>query len=432
MTTTYDSKALLFEDRNIDITSDSTQWIDIKPSTVIDANTEIIEFNVPKNYAYFWDLARSYVEITAKVVKEDGTSIADIEPVGVINNLGHTIFRTQECTINQHQFGSSPNLHHIRCYWENLLGYTSDAKTSYLQAAMFYPDTAGAFHETVITGGGNQGLYDRAFMTRGSKVFKTAAAIHNDLFMQDKWFLSGTEIQLTFYKSPETFSIMCGNANLKPKVELLNATLKLCQVQLTEKAQQTIESQLSAKNIKYPIYETIMQKHVVQPGNTVKIIDNLFPNSTLPEVIVVGFSNAANLNGLYTKSPLEFHHENVSSIGVYLNDVSTPQRPLKLDFANNQCIDGFMSLFTQFNIFGSDKTHKVAYKDYARGYTLYAFNLSSTASSNKENTVPQPRQGVVKIEVNFITAPTEPLYMIIMGKTPRTIELDKTRQIYVK
>lgn len=432
MTTTYNNKALLFDDKRIDITAEGTFWTDIKCSNVIDRNTEVLEFNVPKNYSLFWDLHRSYIEIEAKVVNEDGSTIPNTESVGVINNLAHTLFRTQECTINHHQFGSNPNLHHIRCYWENLLGYSGDAKNSYLQAAMFYPDTRNLFNETDPVGGANTGLKDRLYFHQNSQIFKMAAAVHNDLFMQEKWFVSGTDINLKLYKSPDRFTVMNGNNNLNPRIEIVNANLKMCQVKLTDTAQNTIEKLLANKDIKYPTYVTTMQKFTVQSGNNSFTVDNIFPNRKLPEVIVVGFIRAASFNGDYEKNPLELKHENVASIGAYINDVATPQRPLVFNYDKNECIEGFMSLFTQFNTFGADKTHNIAYKDYAGGYTLYAFNLSPTAAGNMETTVPIARQGVVKLEVNFKTATSETLYMVVMGKTGRTLHVDKAREIQLK
>lgn len=432
MASTIDKKALLFKDTNVDVTSEDTIWIDVRPSNVIDKNTEVIEFNVPKHYDNFWDLRRSYLEVEAKVVNEDGSIIPDAQHVGVINNIGHTMFRTLECTINQHQFSSNPNFYPIRCYWENLLGFTSDAQKGYLQAAMWFPDTHGQFNETNPAGGANEGLVDRFFLTKESRTFKLASAIHHDIFMQDRLFISGTEISLRLYKSRDKFTIMNGNAQLDPRLEIVSANLRMCLVKLSEVARQSIEKTLTNTNVKYPHYSTHFLKYPVQEGNSSIVVDNLFPNKTLPEVLVVGFVKADNINGSYTTSPLEFNHHQLASIGTYINDVPTPQKPLNLKFDNGQGTEGFMSLFTQLNTFGKDTAPNIGYKEYMRGYTLYAFNLSTTASSNDDNSIPKPRQGVVKIEAKFSQNVTDLLYMIVMAKTSKTLEVDKTRQLIYK
>lgn len=432
MSTTYDKRALLFKDSNIDITAEDTIWIDVRPSNVLDKNTEVIEFNVPKNFDSFWDLRRSYLEVEAKVVNADGSAIPDAQHVGVINNLGHTMFRTLECTINQHQFSSNPNFYPIRCYWENLLGFTSDAQKGYLQAAMWFPDTHGQFSETNPAGGANEGLVDRFFLTKESRTFKLASAIHHDIFMQDRLFISGTEISLRLYKSRDKFTIMNANAQLEPRLEIVCANMRMCLVKLSDVVKQSIEKNLAHSSVKYPNYATNFLKYPVQEGNSSIVVDNLFPNKNLPEVIVVGFVKAENFNGTYTTSPLEFNHHNLASIGIYINDVATPQRPLTLNFEKGQGTDGFMSLFTQLNTFGKATAPNIGYKDYMRGYTLYAFNLSPTASSNDDNSIPKPRQGVVKLEAKFSKDVEDLLYLIIMSKTPKTLEVDKTRQLYHK
>lgn len=432
MSQTYDRKALLFGDANIDVTVENTNWIDIRPSNVIDRNTEVVEFNVPKNYGSFFDLGRSYMEVEARVVNANYVGIDDTEPVGVINNLGHTMFRTLECTINQHQFRTNPGMYGMRCYLENLLGFDSDAQASYLQGAMWYPDTAEAFSETDPLGGTNDGLKDRFFLTQGSKTFKLASSIHHDLFMQERWFLSGVEIGLRFYKALDEFTIMNGNVLFSPRLELKSANLRMCQVRLADPALQSIERSIGQNNVKYPFYETNMNKFIVPEGSRSAIFDNIFPNSKLPEVMVVGLVKAARLTGEYEHSPLEFHHEGVTSVGVYVNDVATPSRPIVNNYRRLELMDGFMSLFTQFNTFGTNRAPRIPYKDYTRGYTLYAFNLSASASSNTDNCVPQPRQGVVKLEISFGAETDDNLNVIVMSKTPKTLEIDKTRQLFVK
>ena len=173
----HSRKLDFFKEFLVDSSTVSTSWIDIRPSTSIDANTEVVEFLVPKNSTAFWDLRRSYVEIMAKMVKKDGSKIPIGSRCGIINNLGQTLFRTMEVTLNNHQFGSNPGLHHIRGYLDNFIGMTKDAKDTYLKGEMYFQDSAGEFHDCDPMGGLNKGLQERAIFYADSKVFKLAAAL---------------------------------------------------------------------------------------------------------------------------------------------------------------------------------------------------------------------------------------------------------------
>lgn len=430
---TYNPKAFLFSNQKVDVTAEATSWIDIKPVNVIDRNTDYIEFAVPKNYKAFWDLKRSYLEIEAKLVKADGSAFVIGDNVGVINNLGQTLFRTLECTINQHQFGSSPNLHHLRSYMENLLGSSAQAQNSYLQSELWFKDTPLRFHITDPVNGANDGLRRRLYVTQQSAVFKMASAIHHDIFNQDRYLLSGTDIGLKYYKSSDRFTIMWGgDVQELPRIEIVSANLKMCQVYLSENVTNYIENKLKISPAVYPIYDTSMQKFSIQAQNASFIVDNMYPTKRIPELIVIGFSKAANLQGNYTKSPLEFFHENVTHIGLYLDSVPIPQRPMKLSFPTRQATDGYMSLFTQLNTYNSSQPCCITYQEFVESYTLYAFNLSKSASDTSGGSISEGRQGVVRVEVQFNPAPAETLEMIVMGKIPAQILFDSSRHIQMK
>lgn len=428
---TYNPRAFLFGRQKIDVTTEATSWIDIKPvSGGVDKNAEQIEFVVSRNYEAFWDLKRSYLEIEARVVKKDGTTIPVTTPVSVINNLGQTMFRTLECTINQRQFGSSPNLHHIRAYMENLLFTSKEAKETYLQPELWYRDTFGYFDTTDPLVSHNVGLKDRFYFVQNSTIFKMIAGIHDDLFAQDHYLLSGCEIGLKYYKSPNTFTIMCGEKNLTPKIEIVSAALKMCQVYLAPRIVDHIEKQLISEPAAYTINSTEMQKYTIQKGNTNFVADNIFPSRAIPELIVVGFIRTSALNGDYKKSPLKFFHENVSSFGVYLNSTPIPSGPLRTNFAKRQATEAYLRLFTHTNTYNEDNVCPLSLQEFIDGYTLFVTNLSKCVSSTYGDSLPEERQGVVRIEVQFATETEENLQMIVMSKTPAQVLIDNSRQIF--
>ena len=420
----------LFTEMKTDVTNENISWIDVRPTNVIDKNTEVVDFFIPKNTNVFWDLSRSYMEITAKVVnKDDSTMVSDLK-VGVINSLGSTMWRTVETTINQYQFGSNPNLYHLQCYLENLLTTTQDAKNSYMQSQLWFVDSPGLLNISDPEQG-NEGYKQRYEFTRGSQQFKMAVPIHHDLFMQPKYLLSGCELGLRMYRANDKFILMNGEATGEPKLTLIDMNLKLCQITPSMEVASHIEKHLHSKPAIYNIYQTAMHKFTVPTASPSFTVDNLYPAMKLPDIVVVAFFKVDNVNGNYKNSPLDMSHHSVSSIGLYVDSIPTPQRPYKLNFAALEAMDGYMSIFNQFNLFGSDKSNHFGINAYIQQFTCYAFSLTRSASGNSSNTNAEGRQGVVKIEVAFAKPTGEQLYMVVMSKTAAILSLDKSRQISI-
>ena len=136
----YNGKTNIFSDTVSDVSAFSTTFVDIRPSTVVDPDLEIVEFMVPKNSECYWDLSRSYLETTCQLTGSDGSASLGTQG-GVINNPGQTLWRTLEVTIGNYTMGSTPSLQHIRGYVENLIGTSANAKKEYLQFELFFMDT---------------------------------------------------------------------------------------------------------------------------------------------------------------------------------------------------------------------------------------------------------------------------------------------------
>ena len=57
--------------------------------------------------------------------------------------------------------------------------------------------------------------------------------------------------------------------------------------------------------------------------------------------------------------------------------------PLKQNFANQQYIQAYMSLFTRTGKENQDESNDMVFKDYPNGYALYTFDLSPDLAESK-------------------------------------------------
>ena len=253
--------------------------------------------------------------------------------------------------------------------------------------------------------------------------------------MQELWLLSGVPLFLRFIRAPNSFVLMYDTDNLlekNPKLLIKDIVLKMCRVVPDPKVVEDHTRKLEISPAIYPIKDTTMQKYTIQANSTNYIVDNLYPTSRVPEVVIVMLIKESFLNGMYTKSPLAMDHHNITSIGLYIDSVPQPYGPLKLNFTDDQAADGYFSLVNTFNSNNSDISHGLSIQNYISESTMFAFNLSPTGGGRDIHSKPENRQGIVKIEINFKSALSENVNLIIMGKTSANLRIDKNRQVWIE
>ena len=296
-----------------------------------------------------------------------------------------------------------------------------------MQAEMWYPDTPGQLHDTNPAGGLNKGLTDRLVLFRQSHEFVLNAPIHSDMFQQSNILINDSEIMLRLYKSHDKFTCMSANDADAPRIEINDITLQMCQLHLMPEVSLQIDRELNTKPAIYKIHRTDMFSYVIQSGNSSAILDNIFPSADVPDLLVVALIKTADFDGTYQRSPLALYHNQLTSIGVYVNNIPSKRQPLKANFHSDQtkceAVEAYTSIFTALNVFGTNNSNAISYFQFLNQYTLYCFNLSPVAGK------PLPRKGVVKLDMNFREPLPENVYAIIMSKRNAEVLIDKTRQV---
>ena len=103
--------------------------------------------------------------------------------------------------------------------------------------------------------------------------------------------------------------------------------------------------------------------------------ENLF-TSPMPTRLVVGMVDNDAFNGSYTKNPYNFKHYNLTQMKIFLDGQQQYIKPIETNYAANQYITAYMSLFSGTGKQQRDEGNDLARDDYARGYALYAFDLT--------------------------------------------------------
>ena len=102
-----------------------------------------IDFKVSGNRKGFLDLARSYLYLTVKVSKADGSNLDGASKVGFSNYLIESLFNQVDVILDSKLISSATNTYAHRSILEVLLSYDKEAAESQLGCGLFCKHTAG-------------------------------------------------------------------------------------------------------------------------------------------------------------------------------------------------------------------------------------------------------------------------------------------------
>ena len=448
----------LFRDLPTDQTIQSVGYEYILPETPITRDTTRFEFRIADNSDNFWDITQSMYKLTFNVEKGDGTLFQTGANAVPLNNIGQTIWKNHYFEVNHHKIGFTPDLQHIRAYWENLLGHTIEKKKHDLFREFWFPDQAGRFQQTRLASADssaaaqkrfnkdskNQGLNQRAHYTDQGEEVTLYCRFHNDLFMQSKFLPARTSFTLIFEKADPKFYMMADSteATAKAMINIKRMELVMCRIKLFDNVLAEFERRLQSQPIQYPLYVTDMIYFEVPKNASTFQERNIFRGINLPKTVLIGIIPTNNLLGGYDKNPLELANNGLTDIGFFVNSIPVPLRPIEVDYKRfnvsgllNQrhAEQAYLSLQTELNQINSDISCGITYEDYLAGYMLYAFSLSRTGNKQTiEGIRAAKNEGIVDLHIKFEKPLLENMRVVIMTKTNGVFLIDKLKQIELK
>jgi hypothetical protein len=398
-------------------------WVEYHPlSTITDEAP--IEFDVNGTGEEYLDFANSYLQVKAKIVKEDGTDIAAAGIVGPVNNFLHSLFSQVDVSLNGTQITSSTATYPYRAYIENLLSYGPAAKESQLTSALFYKDMGVRMDEAnPHADNNNDGLHKRAGFTGGSRTVDMIGRIHSDIFFQDRYMLNEVNTRIRLVRSKDAFCLMAHGAT-PYKITIVDAVLFIRKVKISPSVFLAHAKTLEHGTAKYPIRRVVCKTFTVPTGNLDACHEKLF-SGQLPTRIVIGCVDNAAFNGAVGRNPFNFKHFSLNEIAVYLDGHQQAIKPMQTNFAAGQFM--YMGMFAGSGKLYRDEGNAISRSDFANGYVLYAFDLSpDLAEEGHFNLV---KQGGVRLSLKFGTALPNTVTVVAYAEFENVIEIDRSRNV---
>lgn len=391
---------------------------EIKPINPV-KESNVIEFLVSGDGEEFSDLVHTYLKMTIKLKKNDGTDLVAADKATVINYIGATLFSQIDILLNDVQISSSTPNNAYRAILEALLTYDTHSLESQMQAGGFYKDEAGKMDE-LDPDGENQGLKERFKLLQNGKSCEFVARIHTDLFTQPKLLVNGVRMRLKLQKNKDSFCLLSAADSYRLEIEDISLMIRKCKL-ADDVYAQTIQSRAL-----YPITRVLMKDYSFTQGVQSISMNNIV-HGILPQRIVLAMVSNAAMNGSTTMNPFNFQHFNLSECNVLLNGSSVNGKAMTFDFENSKYLDGYWSLFSSTGKMHDNAGSVINRKDYKNGYALIVFDLSPTLCNG--DYIDPDNSGELSVSLSFKNNLTNAITVLLYLEYNSQIEITKEKEV---
>ncbi|XP_020296637.1 uncharacterized protein F54H12.2-like [Pseudomyrmex gracilis] len=186
---------------------ESSQWIHYKSLSTLAEDDAPVEFVVPGYGEDYIDLAhtllslRVILQTPAAVTQATLASAAAEHKVGPVNNFLHSMFNQIDVYFNQKLVSPPNNVYACRAYFETLLNYSSEAKSSHLTTCLWDSDPPGLMNDGFDAPTENPAFVRRMQYFKNNRAVDLIGHLHCDVFNQDKFLINDVEMRLRLIRS---------------------------------------------------------------------------------------------------------------------------------------------------------------------------------------------------------------------------------------
>ncbi|XP_052695988.1 uncharacterized protein F54H12.2-like [Crassostrea angulata] len=415
----------LFSSPTNQVAVEKVYFTEARPISSIGVSDTPIEIVVSGSGAEYIDLKRSKLYVKARILKTDGTALADTEKTGIVNLPLQSMFSQMDVYLNNKLVSFNTNNYPWKAYLKTILFCGKDELDSQKQSELFYKDE-GTMNDANAYNGANAGLVLRYGCTQKSKIFELEGNLKEDIFDIDKYLINGVDIYIKLFRSSTPFVIMSAEDSPAYKLELLDVVYKVAKVRVDPGVLLNHSKQIESTPVKYTISRNELKMNTIPKGSTEFYWDNIFPQA-VPDRIVVALVDQKAGNGNYSANPFNFEHMGVTDVGIYVNGESVPGRPLKTDFSAGQYVAAYTRLFEASEKWNTDAGLDISRDNFGNGYSLFVFTIDPCGFG--EDYLNLIRRGNTRLELKFKEATTKAANALVFATFSSLLEVDKSRDI---
>ncbi|XP_046340865.2 uncharacterized protein F54H12.2-like [Haliotis rufescens] len=398
---------------------------EVRPLSQINDSSPL-EFQVTNAGSDYIDLNRTRLHVKLKVKHADGTDLDDKEHIVPVNLFLQALF-SQVSVYLQNQLVSSTNNHYAyKSMMKTLLNYGTEAKTSQLSSQLFYKDVSESINDVESSDpytGLNTGVQSRGGFINNSKVLTMSGPLYEDIFHMNRHLVNGVDLTMKLYRSSPQFCLMSGKVGQDYKVEILDTYLKVCKLKVNPALILAHNTLFQDSNALYPYTKSEVKVTSIPTTQLTHTIDNL--SNPIANRYIVGFVLSNSLNGSYTGNPYNFQSSMVKNISLYINGASVPGRPMQADD-----VESYVQMFDGMCLWKENTGNGITRSDFLLGSALFVFDIDKVCSETEYLNL--LKSGSTRLEIEFKNALTETLSCVVLSERNSLIEIDKTRNVFVK
>ena len=435
----------LFTDELINKAITQVQYVDHLP--ISQSGNGFVEYNItPQN---FIDLNRSQLYLKCKVIIGDNDPILDtgnppkptksaneetedgeneIEKYDVCptNCLLGGLFQKVDLTIQQKNISSD-----IQTYsfpYKYMIDTLVNTRQEVDIGKLFVKDKPATINASSLVKTGmnsdnfispNTSLTSRVKIISKSREFELFGSIGLDFFDQSRLLLHNTNIGLKFYQSSPEFCLL-SESNLRYNIKIIEARLRLCHINLDPAVSVAISDTLKLKPAQYPYTSSKIHSYSIAKGSSSATITDLF-SGQCPEKLFVFMVDSESAAGTFRANQYNFQHFNLNEIGFYVDNISLPSKPLKLDFGKTASESNYIEAWQRLRELNPNSI--ISYEDFHRGYTIFCFDLGNYTE------LPILNSGTTKLELRFKSPLENSVTVFTYGQFKSCLSIDAARNV---
>jgi len=257
----------------------------------------------------------------------------------------------------------------------------------------------------------NPGYEYRGKLIAESKIVKMCGYIYDDMFEIDKYILPGIEVRLKFIRSAKVFNILSTNEGKSYKSVIESAVFYCRKHVLSQEVRNMHLSSLQHEKAIYPFVQSTIKTFLILKSAQSCVCDSLFATSFLPHRIIIGPVKTAAFNGQYSLSPFNFENFKLSTLNVTVNSDASMYKSQNLEIINSNNLLA-LQLLKKGLVSGFDFDRS----NYDQGCNFFFFESAASHAVS---------EGTVKIDMNFQTALSDPVTVVIFAQFDKQISIDR-------
>ena len=347
------------------------QTVDYYPLTNVSSGGPI-EFTIPGSSEEYIDVNDINLYIVAKITKADGTDIDSAADKVGLNNLPiSTLFQDVSLTLSETQIEGGQMCYPYLGYFNTVMQFTPTAQQSHMRAQGWKKDDAGKFNDET-----NAGFVYRSGMIKNSRKFELMGPLFLNFFRQSQYLISQTSLRVKLLPSKPEFALNAYGATKDFKIEFQEVILYVPRFTINPSVINGHATGLKRQNAIYPLHHTEVTTYTIPKGQKSYTKDRLFPEGA-PKMLMIAMVENEAFNGNIEKNPFYFQHFDLKKLALYRDGVSVPGRPYTPDFANLTFLRSYMQTMRTFDYPNTDDSNGLTPYEFANGYTIFAFDLTS-------------------------------------------------------